>query len=364
MSSPNCGPYLTKRWYDNATLRFVAKLTQGKKLKNSQQSTQSLLAHVASNFITQYENVANSSIAYLLNNYSAARDALQRVLEVEEVPRRYVAEEQTKELGRPDVVGRDESGDAAIIIEGKFWANLTDNQPNNYLEILRPTGGKLLFLAPTQRLESLQREIHYRLQDTKFEHHKGLVIKSWMDFLTRIEHENANGYDHALASDLEQIKALCDRMDVEGMPPLTDSDLDPMNGRVAYHLASIVDDVKSELSNWSYIKKMGSLTPHAYGRYFSFKTNQLTCYLNFLTDRWFLSHISTPFWLDISDNNGKRSDQIHAALHRHDSDKVSDEYQFPAYAIQLRAGMDKADAISHICESVKLVISKIESNDQ
>ncbi len=31
----------------------------------------SLLAHIAKNFISEYENVANSSIAYLLNEYKS-----------------------------------------------------------------------------------------------------------------------------------------------------------------------------------------------------------------------------------------------------------------------------------------------------
>ena len=46
----------------------------------------------------------------------------------------------------------------AIIIEGKFWANLTHNQPVNYLKEIA-NDGKILFLAPEKRLISLKVEI-------------------------------------------------------------------------------------------------------------------------------------------------------------------------------------------------------------
>jgi len=102
----------------------------------------SLLAHIASNFISEYENVANSSIAYLLNEYPASQEALKYILGVDKVATYYVTEMATTSNGRPDVTGLDQKGEKSIIIEGKFWANLTDNQPNNYLKELSD-GGKI-----------------------------------------------------------------------------------------------------------------------------------------------------------------------------------------------------------------------------
>lgn len=51
----------------------------------------------------------------------------------------FVTELATKSNGRPDVTG------LQIIIEGKFWTNLTDNQPVNYLKELSGNR-RLLFL--------------------------------------------------------------------------------------------------------------------------------------------------------------------------------------------------------------------------
>ena len=121
----------------------------------------SLLAHIASNFISEYENVANSSVAYLLNKYPKAQVALENILDVDNVPTHYITELSTASHGRPDVTGLDLEGNKSVVIEGKFWANLTPNQPNNYLEELCDDG-KLLFLAPNKRLGSLKIEFNQR----------------------------------------------------------------------------------------------------------------------------------------------------------------------------------------------------------
>ena len=80
----------------------------------------SLLAHIASTFISEYENVANSSIAYLLNEYPASREALRSILDLDRVPTYYVTELSSDANGRPDVTGLDSHSGKAVIIEGKL----------------------------------------------------------------------------------------------------------------------------------------------------------------------------------------------------------------------------------------------------
>ena len=54
---------------------------------------ESLLSHIANNFISEYENVANSSIAYLLNKYEPAREVLRGILSVSDIPSYYVTQQ-------------------------------------------------------------------------------------------------------------------------------------------------------------------------------------------------------------------------------------------------------------------------------
>ena len=148
----------------------------------------SLLAHIASRFISQYENVANSSVCYLLNAYPSARTALGRVIGRKDVPSRYLAEMGAGENGRPDVTGVNECGENQVIIEGKFWANLTSNQPGSYLAELT-SEGHLVFLVPERRRGSLTAELVRRSESQTLD--PRILVTTWSGFLDATENENA-----------------------------------------------------------------------------------------------------------------------------------------------------------------------------
>ena len=311
----------------------------------------SLLAHIASNFISEYENVANSSIAYLLNEYSASQEALKSILCIDSVPTYYVTESSTVSNGRPDVTGFDSNGKTAIIIEGKFWANLTHNQPGNYLKEIMDDG-KILFLAPEKRLSSLAIEIKKRVGDSS----EKVVICSWAKFLNLIEKENNKNHNHHLASDLLQITELCQKMDAEGMPPLSASDLDPMNGKVASNFSDVIDECNRILREWEHSDFKGLITtPKKYGYGFYFRGHKFDCYLHFDTNKWFTRNSHTPIWLSVSGKDGQKSEKISHYLNDFDSNNSfgSD------YGIVLREGMDKTQAITHIVNKVKDVLSHL-----
>jgi hypothetical protein len=99
--------------------------------------TDSLLAQVVSRFIPrQWENVATESLRYLLSAGAGAAPA--RVLApFLALPSQLTWRAQvssTEDPSIPDLVGEDEQGRPGVIIEGKFWAALTENQPATYLK--------------------------------------------------------------------------------------------------------------------------------------------------------------------------------------------------------------------------------------
>ncbi len=315
---------------------------------------ESILSHIASKFVSQYENVANSSIAYLLNKYSSAREALKNILDFEDVPIYYVTELDSKINGRPDVTGIDANGKKKIIIEGKFWANLTENQPNNYLKEITEDG-KILFLAPEKRSNSLLQEIKNRIGEKEIEK---VVVYSWLDFIKLIEVENEKDYDKYLKADLLQIKKLCEKMDVEGMPPLSSSDLDPMNGRISSNFADIIDECNSILRNWSYSNFDGlKSTAKKYGYGFYFLAYDFGCYLHFDTQKWYLRENHTPFWLLVTDKDWEESFNIQHYLKEYDrGNSFGSEY-----GIILKPGMDKTQVIDHIVNKTKEVLNYLNS---
>jgi len=313
----------------------------------------SLLAHIASNFISEYENVANSSIAYLLNEYQQAREVLKHILGVNSVPKYYVTELSSDINGRPDVTGLDENGKKTIIIEGKFWANLTDNQPNNYLKEITDNG-KILFLAPEKRVNSLRFEIQKRIGGTN----EKVFVCSWTKFLNLIEKENNKNYNYYLASDLFQINELCNRMDVEGMPPLSTSDLDPMNGRITSNFSDLIDECNPIIRKWEHSDFRNlKTTPTKYGHGFYFRGFNFGCYLHFDSQKWYKRDNHTPIWLSIKNKDWKKSNKINHYLIEYDSSNSFD----CDYGIILHEGMDKIQAINHIVNNVKKVLTYLNS---
>jgi hypothetical protein len=321
----------------------------------------SLLSHIAGSFISQYENVANSSIAYLLNNYSQARIALEKSLELKPVQSiRFITELGNGENGRPDVTGIDITGSKIFIIEGKFWASLTSNQPNNYINELSPDG-KILFLSPEKRKDSLCLEINKRIGPSGCQNL--ISVFSWKEFIEKIEHENTKDPNIYLTSDLSQLKALCERMDIEGMPPLSASDLDPMNGRISYQLADLLDDCREVMINWPETDFKGvRAVANKSGYGFYFKMHGFGCQLMFSTFHWFTTKSSTPYWLSIGNSDFKRDDSIVNILSHKDSDNAYDDQPTATYGIVLNPGMDKTETVLHITNKVKEVLNYIKEN--
>ena len=313
----------------------------------------SLLAHIASKFISEYENVANSSIAYLLNEYPASREALRSILDVDRVPAYYVTELSSGSNGRPDVTGLDSHGGKAVIIEGKFWAKLTPNQPGNYLKEITDDG-KILFLTLEKRIGSLNIEIEKRIGEGA----EKVVVYSWPDFLTAVETQNNKDHNGHLASDLLQIRELCQKMDVEGMPPLSASDLDPMNGRVASNLSDVIDDCNTLLREWEHSDFQGlNSVSKKYGHGFYFRGYAFGCFLENDSRKWFVRDNHTPIWLSIN-----VSELMGPEKRKHHLNEYDSLHAFETeYGIMLHEGMEKRQAAFHIVEKVKDVLSYLQS---
>ena len=67
----------------------------------------------------------------------------------------------------PDLAVFGHDGQERILLEAKFWAGLTENQPGTYLARLPDDGATsvLLFVAPEARLESIWTELRRRTED-------------------------------------------------------------------------------------------------------------------------------------------------------------------------------------------------------
>jgi len=195
---------------------------------NGLMDTGNLLAHLAWNFCAHPENIATKSLGFVLNQNEPARKALSEFLAGFNVAvsadLEFVGQDVSDEGSILDLVGRDSSKDLRLIIEGKFWAGLTANQPVNYLKLLGRSG-VLLFVVPTVRMDSVWVEILQRaaahkpipMLDSKVlaavtKNGQVLVVAGWSHLLGHI---GAGLKDGHLAN-MAQLIGLCDCFEREG----------------------------------------------------------------------------------------------------------------------------------------------------
>jgi hypothetical protein len=126
-----------------------------------------------------------------------------------------------------------------LVIESKFDAGLTENQPVAYFEHLT-VPGLLLFIVPEYRRRSVWFQLCQRCKDEGLKidpvpsvpweflaqvknHRMGLV--SWRATLSFLIDGAREQGDNEAAQDLAQLKALCDRMDEDAFMPFPPDEL-------------------------------------------------------------------------------------------------------------------------------------------
>jgi hypothetical protein len=191
---------------------------------------QSILAYVAPRLTSQLENVVTDGLAYLLKQYSDVRNAFQKYVSQidDKLPDslKFDTQASWRDASRPDMVGRDDEGRRILIVESKFWASLTKNQPMAYIEQLAvDKPALLLFIAPKDRLPTLWQELttrcgigaasaqvteeaaspfHVFILD-KSRHHY-LALTSWESLLEALTQQVR---DSAALEDIRQLQSLC-----------------------------------------------------------------------------------------------------------------------------------------------------------
>ncbi len=170
------------------------------------ETSRPLLAQLAWRFHPRMEEVAVAALAHMLNRYPVSRRGLSEVLE-HVVPAIRLSDEpfQTEvsfpDGARPDLLQEGVDGQSRLMVEAKFHAWLTPNQPVRYLKWL-PTGGvsALAFLAPSGRVEELWSQLLHRLDKRGIRHSdagprcvaidgrgKHLLITDWTTLLSGME---------------------------------------------------------------------------------------------------------------------------------------------------------------------------------
>lgn len=123
---------------------------------------QSLLGQSYSRIKGSQEDIASEGLTYILQRSKSARLAINKIiksdcgLDFEDLI--FSTQNSGKNLERPDIPGFDANGKEVLILEAKFWAALTDNQPMEYLKRLKQNSA-LVFICPKPRVRPVFGEL-------------------------------------------------------------------------------------------------------------------------------------------------------------------------------------------------------------
>ena len=219
---------------------------------------ESILAHLAPLLTNQIENVATDALAHFLLQYLFLADAFHEYIAsiIVDLPSNltFTTQARWQDNAIPDLVGRDEQGRYLLIVESKFWAPLTSNQPATYIDRLPPDKpALLLFIAPASRIPTLWNELLSRCiallpEEELKEEVKGeirilhlntkhlLTLISWEDLLGVLFEMAVQVNDRYAIADIWQLQSLCSRIDEEAFKPISDDEItSPTKMRIAQY---------------------------------------------------------------------------------------------------------------------------------
>jgi hypothetical protein len=275
----------------------------------------SLLGQFFSRIKGSQEDIASIGLAYILNSSEFARKILKNYIldrantNIGEV--NYITQFIGGKLERPDISGIDIEGNEKIIIEAKFWASLTKNQPIEYLNRLKENS-VLLFICPKLREVALFNELKFRLENDDFsieifenkillDNNKSIIITNWLFLLNYMKNMLNDNNDKLLVSDVDQLIGFCEVIDDSSFLPINEIDLSPSIAKRINSFYDLCDKIFDKLITiYKFDTSGGRATGlrNGYARYFTI--NNFGMGFIFNTKFW-EKYYNTPFWYFIKE---------------------------------------------------------------
>lgn len=287
----------------------------------------SLLGAIIGKFTNQFENVATEGLAHILASNEIARKNLVKFLSSKSNMQGFENEDfdistqftDGNDLSIPDIALHF-GNDRKLLMEVKFWAKLTKNQPLAYLQKLNAEKGEVLFfLVPKLRIPHLKNELvqkvqleaeqlKYKIQNDTlhFERYAEIIIVSWEDLLLAL-YEGSDSSTMHFKSDLDQLKQMIEKMLSPAFLPFEVGDFEFYTYRKNIQLIELIDaciDSSTEMNtkNLSYGGGRNS-----FQRWFMFH-EYYSCGLELHARFW--EKYNSPVWLVIYGASWQNKGQI------------------------------------------------------
>lgn len=345
----------------------------------------SLLAFLVPKLTPQVEDAATDALAYILNRSEDCLGALANLVSDDQFQLAPLSSAKTQVVPSPtarlDLVGYDDDGAIALIIESKFWAPLLDGQASGYVDYLTAPGPSLLlFVAPEIRHAALWSKIEaqftrdkpdarltpiecgpqMRAAEVSHPHicreRTRVALLSWATVLDPLE-----GADASTAPDVRQLKGLARTQDDIAFSPLHAEDFSATMPRRILDFNRIVDDVVDAYGvpqGWMTTKGLRAAPQSdGYLRYFRYRasadnllSSDIALYVS--CNQWVKSAV-TPLWLRIWGSKEREIDAIRSA-----EDDIEHDWSPGAnlwIPLRLLTGVEYTDVLEDVVVQVERV---------
>ena len=344
-----------------------------------------LLAHLSFRLTSQHEVIVTEGLTYILQQSDVCRRAMELLAgsvgcNLPEIVS-YHSEVAGDNLERPDIVGNTDSGQEALILEGKFDAGLTDNQPNNYLSRLpKNSEGILIFVVPELRVEGLWKAVtsragdNYDLADHKDlpdgskcanvgSNHKLLMV-SWGNLLNSLL-QPAQRSDSQITNDILQLISLCDRIEGETFKPFSSEELTSTQiGRRHRDLCNLVDAITDKLIKAGGISTKGmKATPQrdGYVRYVRFGNDASDVGGSIRLDytSWVENEVS-PIWLENWEEANVYLREIFKQVALDDGITMGEKKSTVMLPLEVKSGQEFSEIVDNAVERITKVLQLVK----
>ena len=299
-----------------------------------------LLAYLVPSFPGNTEDIATEALRHIFDHSDACGVALNDVIHsgVRGVNAITAVRSQVLQADgtRPDLVGFDETGTERVLIEVKFWAELTPNQPNAYISRLPGDGpAVVIFLVPEDRIQSLWPLLQERmgqwfgpLVETDSERRcvrlgdtqKHLMIVSWGGLLDSMAARTRDYAEAGIDTEIRQLRSLAKYADSGALKPIRRGEEFGADSEMRLRQYKRLIDAATERGieqEWASRKGLRA-TPrgYGYGRYVNLRGAVVWFGIN-------VDHFErtgeTPLWVDCFEYLQDRPPEVRDALGMQDS---------------------------------------------
>jgi hypothetical protein len=279
-----------------------------------------VFGHLALRFGVHPENLATEALCFILRNSPAASRAfvaLTREIGLNDLNNLdFKTQQGGPEQSVFDLACYDDKGRMRVIVENKFWADLTDKQPTAYIRGLPGNlPALLMFVAPDARLQSLWNEVldlhnknkdagawaneigmssTRRVADIGGGHYIAAI--SWRNLLHALSEAATSAGETESHNNIIQLEGLCAKMDEEEFLPLRPEELeDPNMARRFLNFSSLPFDIAERAAGSGLCIKKRE-THYRYGTGISIQIAGFTAWIGFGAFSWRKWGIS-PIWI-------------------------------------------------------------------